>query len=82
MFHIFKKSDFQNDLNIPLHQKVAQHKFIINGESFAEFYVARDTLHFGEFSNLTFQAVSRSLLFSAPAACFMLPVGRPDIVAC
>ena len=77
-----RKPDFQRNFNIPLHQKVAQRKFIINGFSFAEFCVTRAKLHFGEFSNLTFQAVSWSLLFSAPAACFMMPVGRPDIVAC
>ena len=60
-FHVFKKSNLQNDLNIPLHQKAAHRNFIINGFSFAEFCVTRAKLHFGEFSNLTFQAVSWSL---------------------
>ena len=64
IFTFFKKSNLQNDLNIPLHQKVAQRNFIINGFSFAEFCVTRAKLHFGEFSNLTFQAVSWSRLFS------------------
>ena len=68
-FTFFKKSDFQNDLNIPLHQKAAQRNFIINGFSFAEFCVTRAKLHFGEFSNLTFQAVSWSLLFLFLLGC-------------
>ena len=63
IFTFFKKSNSQNDLNIPLHQKAAHRNSIINGFSFAEFCVTRAKLHFGEFSNLTFQAVSRSLLF-------------------
>ena len=64
-FHFFfKKSNLQNYLNIPLHQKAAHRNFIINAFSFAEFCVTRAKLHFGEFSNLTFQAVSWSLLFS------------------
>ena len=63
IFTFFKKSDFQNNLTIPLHQKVARRKSIINGLKIVEFYVTRAKLHFGEFSNLTFQAVSRSLLF-------------------
>ena len=64
IFTFSKKSNLQNNLNIPLHQKVAHRNFIINGFSFAEFCVTRAKLHFGEFSNLTFQAVSWLLLFS------------------
>ena len=63
IFTFFKKSNLQNYLNIPLHQKAAHRNFIINGFSFVEFCVTRAKLHFGEFSNLTFQAVSCLLLF-------------------
>ena len=60
----FKKSNLQNDLDIPLQQKAAHRNFIINAFSFAKFCVTRAKLHFGEFSNPTFQAVSWLLLFS------------------
>ena len=71
IFTFFKKSNLQNDLNIPLHQNAAHRNFIINGFNFAEFCVTRAKLHFGEFSNLTFQAVSWSLL--AGKAFFYFP---------
>ena len=72
-FTFSRKSDFQRNLNIPLHQKDGQHKFIINPESFIDFYVTRVKLHFGEFSNLTFQAVSWSQLLSKSHATLKVP---------
>ena len=53
-----KTRNFQNNLNMQLHQKCWQYKFIINPESFIDFHLTRVNLHFGEFSSLTFQAIS------------------------
>ena len=82
-FHIFEKTQFPKKLEYSTSsERCATPWYIETCALRIYFYVRSVKLHFGEFSKLTFQAVSWSLLFSAPAACFMLPVGRPDIVTC
>ena len=83
MFHIFEKTWLSKKLEYSTSsERCATPWYIETCALRIYFYVRSVKLHFGEFSKLTFQAVSWSLLFSAPAACFMMPVGRPDIVPC
>ena len=83
IFHISEKTRLSKKLEYSTSsERCAASWYVETSALRIYFYVRSVKLRFGEFSKLTFQAVSWSLLFSAPAACFMMPVGRPDIVPC
>ena len=83
MFHMFEKIRLSKKLEYSTSsERCATPWYIETCALRIYFYVRSVKLHFGEFPKLTFQAASWSLLFSAPAVCFMMPVGRPDTVAC
>ena len=83
IFHISEKTQFPKKLEYSTSsERCATPWYIETCALRIYFYVRSVKLHFGEFSKLTFQAVSWSLLFSSSAACFILPVGRPAIVTC
>ena len=73
--HISEKTQFPKKLEYSTSsERCATPWYVETSALRIYFYVRSVKLHFGEFSKLTFQAVSWSLLFSAPAVCFMMPV--------